>query len=391
MGIHFWPDFALVNGIRVDYFSPTLFFTDTLVIGIFLLELFKLRFPKMSRLRWGVLGVVGVLGVTNIYFSLSPAVSIYKWIKILEFGLLGYVLVKKFEFNQLTKWLLIPVFYESVLAIWQFWAQSSIGGIWYFLGERTFYSSTPGIANAYFNGQLLMRPYGTFSHPNVLGGFLTVFLPLILVQFLHNSRRINALRNWRSLGVLGLGYAALLLSLSRSAIIVGLVASLFVAVPYLKRNKIIGVIGGIGVIGAAILFWPRISSMKVETEPIIVREQLNNLAIAQWSHSPILGTGLGTSPLYSQRRGIKNFALQFQPTHNIYLLTLAETGIVGLVLLTGTLLLAAKKLIKEKKYLLLSSLLSIAVLGLFDHYLLTLQQGQLILTFVLALTYQDGI
>ena len=34
LGRHFWPEFALVFGIRIDYLSPTIYLTDLLVIGI---------------------------------------------------------------------------------------------------------------------------------------------------------------------------------------------------------------------------------------------------------------------------------------------------------------------------------------------------------------------
>ena len=34
LGYHFWPDFAFVNGIRVDYLAPTIYLTDLLILGI---------------------------------------------------------------------------------------------------------------------------------------------------------------------------------------------------------------------------------------------------------------------------------------------------------------------------------------------------------------------
>src|ERR1035437_10261792 len=36
LGKHFWPNFSYVYGIRIDYLSPTLYFTDLLVIGLIL-------------------------------------------------------------------------------------------------------------------------------------------------------------------------------------------------------------------------------------------------------------------------------------------------------------------------------------------------------------------
>ncbi len=342
LGYHFWPAFAYVNGIRVDYFSPTLYLTDILV-GILFLQ----ARPKILANWWLLAGVAFAL--VNIAFSLSPAVSFYKWLKVAEMGFLVWYVGRRAKFE--AKWLLVPVGYEAILAIWQWWQQASVGGLWYLLGERTFSGGTPGIANAYINGALTLRPYGTFSHPNVLGGFLAVVLALILPRSLHNSRKLIAV---------GLGYLALFLSMSRAAIIVGLGAAGWI---WRQKAWFWGLL-----LAAAILVWPRFGALGVEIEPLVVRQQLNSLAIAFWARSPIWGTGLGTAPLYSTL---------LQPTHNLYLLVLAETGILGILAL-GLVIWRVK---------LWLPLITILVLGPFDHYFLTLQQGQLLLALVLGRSF----
>lgn len=372
LGRHFWPEWAFVSGVRVDYFSPTLYLTDVLVIGIFLLELFKLRFPKISRLWWGGLGVVGVLGAANIYFSLSPAVSAYKWLKVLEMGFLVVWIARSgINAKLVAAFLLIPIFYESVLVIWQFMRQASVGGVWWLLGERNFNSGTLGIANTIINGQLWLRPYGTFPHPNVLGGFLAVSLPLVILYFPHIYRKINA-------AILSLGFVALFLTMSRSAIAIGVLAT---SVVLARRHKIrhiwlIWLIGGLFLLGI----------FRTNAESFGVREKMNELAIQYFSHSPVLGTGLGTSVLYpSTSLRIKNYALAHQPTHNGYLLILGETGVLGAVGILGIV-----KSCRKKNWMVLTPLLTIAALGLFDHYFLTLQQGQLLLALVLGLCFSVG-
>ncbi len=322
----------------------------------------------------------------NIHFSLSPALTVYKWLKVAEFGFLVWWIAKNahhsIKLEHVSVMLLIPVVYESVLALWQYLGQASVGGLWYFLGERTFNSSTPGIANAFINGGLVMRPYGTFSHPNVLGGFMLVCILIILcyppssvlgglrrdfasqLRFPRISRKITA-------AVLALGTAGLFLSLSRTAIFVGFVSSVF----FLKK-KFVVILTIIGLI----LLIPRFTSLLVETEPLVAREQLNNLAIQQWKQSPIFGTGLGTSPIYTSN--VKNYALSHQPTHNIYLLILAETGLTGLALFS---ILVIKLTLPDPRRLI--PLVAILFIGLFDHYFLTLQQGQLLSAFVIGLTF----
>src|SRR5260221_1150 len=34
LGLHFWPDWALVSGIRVDYLAPVIYLTDLIVIAL---------------------------------------------------------------------------------------------------------------------------------------------------------------------------------------------------------------------------------------------------------------------------------------------------------------------------------------------------------------------
>lgn len=366
-----------MSGVRVDYLSPTLYLTDIPIFLLFILEIqnFKIKFKKSLVL----LLLLTSLILFNIYFSLSPAVSVYKWLRVAEFGWLAYFVAKnnKFLLNSY-KILLIPVFYESILAIWQFINQGSVGGFWYWLGERTFSSGTPGIANAYINGQLVLRPYGTFPHPNVLGGFLTVVLPLILHQFLHNSRKLTA-QGFGVLLIVVLGYVTLFLSLSRAAILAGIGVTLLVLWQKFGRSKIwLGVLGCLVILGTVL--WPRFGSLGAETESVVMRERLSSIAIEQFTHSPVLGQGLGTSPLFSSSTAnyelrTTNYALAFQPPHNIYLLILAETGIMGV--LGGLRVL--------RKIRLTLPLAAILILGLVDHYFLTLQQGQLLLALIVGL------
>ena len=235
-------------------------------------------------------------------------------------------------------------------------------------------------------------------------------------RFLHNSRRIN---ERGILGVLGLGYTALVLSMSRGAIVVGVATSLAVVAINLKsqisnlkktseisKSVLVGLVILVAV--AAIFIWPRFTSILVETEPITVRERLNELALEQWRQSPIIGVGLGTSPLYGLQATLRqvqgrpfgsaqgrpvyslsqtNYALRYQPTHNIYLLVLSETGLVGLGVFGLVIIYVLRKLVRERNYVLLTPLVTILVLGMFDHYFLTVQQGQLLMTGISGLAW----
>jgi len=72
-----------------------------------------------------------------------------------------------------------------------------------------------------------------------------------------------------------------------------------------------------------------------------------------------------------------------QPAHNIYLLILAESGLIALLPIVYFIYLIKTKRIvfKPKTYPTITSLplIILLLIGLLDHYPITLQQGQLLL------------
>src|SRR3989339_202451 len=93
LGKHFFPDWALVLGRRLDYLSPTLFLTDiTIVFTIFFWLLQKIHNPKFRvqniKINPKTLFVslsLCLFVVLNILFAVSPLIAFYKWLKVLEF------------------------------------------------------------------------------------------------------------------------------------------------------------------------------------------------------------------------------------------------------------------------------------------------------------------
>ena len=178
LGKHFWPDFSLVSGIRIDYLSPTLYFTDILLLLLFLTVFVthekKFVFDLPSRTTILVLGGFLFL-LTNIIFSLNPLNGLYALLKLAEMVFFGWYISRTTQTTRQVMVIFISLSFgvlgEAVLAFAQFLNHGSIGGPLYLLGERLFSAQTPGIANASINGELILRPYGTFSHPNVLAGF----------------------------------------------------------------------------------------------------------------------------------------------------------------------------------------------------------------------------
>jgi len=471
LGKHFFPDWALVLGRRLDYLSPTLFLTDiTIVFTIFFWLLQKIHNPKFRvqniKINPKTLFVslsLCLFVVLNILFAVSPLVALYKWLKVLEFLLFGFYIVKTKPSCSRTLWCLsFAVLYSSIIAIAQFILQHSVGGLLWFLGERTFDVNTPGIATiqilpisifpaspagrnfqfSIFNLREFLRPYATFPHPNVLGGFLAVTLPLIIFnnmtplfnKFLLSQRvkrlsfvdplRLSeaskakpwAQRTIRSLKIFWtitiiLGCLALILTFSRSSWMAGIIGLSAVLLLHFKsvknypfacfaKTSVMRVVfvAFVGLVGLFFVL-PYLKTLTPDSESIFVRNELAGASLSIWKTSPIIGVGLGNFlvelPKYYPHRDI--FFLQ--PVHNIYLLILTETGTIGVAFCLFFLWKLYKHITRKRLFDICLPALSscrrqvqaghlsfviLLLLGAADHYPLTLQQGQLLLTILMS-------
>jgi len=119
------------------------------------------------------------------------------------------------------------------------------------------------------------------------------------------------------------------------------------------------------------------TTLGLQDEAVVVRQQLNAAAISIFHQSPIIGNGLGNFLVQLPDYLVSRTIYFLQPAHNIYLLALAETGIIGFAIFLWVLW----KAVSNNKII-----IPIVLLGFVDHYFLTLQQGQLLFTIFLSLS-----
>ena len=378
-GKHFWFGFSSVLGQRIDYLSPTLYVTDVIIILLFLSTLFK------RKIAISPLFLLFVLFLSlNVFFSKSPLPGWYEIVKFLELSFVVWYITKtpnlNFQIPNIFLAFSITIIFESILAFAQFFHEGSVGGVFYFLGERTFTALTPGIANASINGQLILRPYGTFSHPNVLAGYLLIGM-LLVIYYLSNLRHVSYLVTT----VILVGSLGIFISLSRTAITAWLLCLTILFVLYFKNKTkqiLFGILAFLTALLLSFLFFPDIVYrffFSLSDESVVERIALSKAALQMVFSHPVFGVGLGNfiSSLPSLDISI------LQPVHNMYLLVAAELGIPGFLIFASFLFFLLKKIRSLPLLLALSSLLFI---GLFDHYFFTLQQGQLLFAVVIGLS-----
>lgn len=412
-GKHFWPEFSSVLGIRIDYLSPTIYFTDIIIAAVFILwirskvneklqEKSKIKNQK-SKLQFkiqnhrSVLAFIFVVCYLLLVVSLSGrrAGGLYSLMKFVEMAFVAYYAAKfinwKNELKIIALLLSVGVAFQSVLAIAQFATQSSVGGILYFVGERAFSSGTPGIANASLNGELVLRPYGSLPHPNVLAGYLLISMVIIMTSL---WKKHSTKTNMFKISSVILGSAALFLTMSRVAISLWVLTVGYLVIKKIKQKRYIFAVLGISILALFTPIGSRFTDMNITDESIAQRSTLISASVKMIERSPLFGVGLGNFlPTLATLQRPLTVGTYLQPVHNIYLLVAAETGFVGLGIFVWFLWKTFQKVRSQKSEVgsgLLIVFSAVLILGLFDHYWLTLQQGQLLFALIIGLCWANN-
>jgi hypothetical protein len=334
LALHFWPDSSLIFGIRVDYLAPTIYFSEILLW--IALVFWK---PKVVLFL--------VIAVCLHLLSFSP------WVRILESILLSCFVLKEREWARKhgVSALVYGVIGVSFLALLQFLLQRSVGGVLYWIGERSFTKDTIGIAKF----GVLLRPYATFPHPNVLGAYGVVVL--LLIQFFVKKKK---LKGWGRVS----SFVIIFLSFSQAV---------WVSLPGLLVKRFTSVLLFVVVILSFV-------ALPGNSYEVTSRNALAKKAAAISVTHP-LGVGLGnfvsvaTGNEHLQSLLLLDARLRFQPVHNVFLLVLSELGIPGFVVLVSLLYYYSKCSNKFGKSLLTVFLLT----GFLDHYWFTLWQPMALL------------
>lgn len=380
LGKHYWFKDSYLSGIRIDYLSPTFFFLDFLVLLLLFFSVYQRKKTFLNTRKIVNLIFILLFICLNIFFSPSKIIALYLYLRTVELTALVFwvkTLSRQGE-RRLHQTLPFPVIIASLLAIVQFLKNSSLKGIFYWLGERAFSISTPSIARTVFMGREFLRPYSTFSHPNSLAGFIATCMILIIF----NRKKIPPLLYFSSLI---LGSTATVLTVSQASWI----ALLLVFLSYLiftSRKKL-----SVAVLPAAlILFSFLITFFPLEKQSVNLRLEGMQKAVVIFKQHPVFGVGLGNYLIaaYQQNsfRAPEPSLILFQPVHNIFLLLLTEVGLPGLFIFLNFIYGCLKNSFTLDSAAAFFALMFILLTGMLDHYWLTLIQNQFLLALVLGLS-----
>lgn len=370
-----------VDGVIVNYLVPTVFLLD---LGVILL-LFSIIIQKGIKLKSKGLSFLKIFIIFGIFLLLQSIlknsfISLLNSLRLLLYLFTFYNLgisIKKLLTNRMLVYLLIVslllVISQGLIALLQFSGGTSLGLT--FLGESKVVSGMRGSSFLNLNGSLYLRGYGTFPHPNVFGGWL--IFNILLGWYLFNNMKKK--RDY-SIILMGLSSLVLVFTFSRISFLVTLIIGVVFIIKVFISSKSLKLFSFTGLLFERVLnlftggdtsWGDRVGLMKSSFH--VIKENL------------FTGVGLGkfVANMKDTVPRSENGILILQPVHNIFLLIISEIGVVGFPLFCSLVYF----FIKRRKWSLrfVMGLVSLFVVGMFDHYLISLPQGLVIFLLIMVI------
>jgi len=400
---------------------------------------------KTAIYWWLILGLVVSIFI-SIFFADNKLIAIYSYLRLLlGIGLFWLIVSSGYNKLKLIWSLLLSIFFQSGLAIWQFLNQSSFAFKWLGLALHQAQDLGTSVIETMGGegiGERWLRAYGGLDHPNMLGGLLVVGLLLAIglivkviqannFQFFSRSD-FSELSSGLSLRTEGsrtefgtkaifpatmgprqsdgnfqfkkfkliisivywltiiLFFIALIFSFSRAAWLAFFVAvfilltQALVKKDLLLQKKLLEIILILGIVLFILsnlyqnLFLIRtLQNQRLEIksyeERILSYKDFWQIIKNHW----LVGTGIGNYTLVLHDQITNNYnSFYYQPIHNVFLLILAETGIISFIFFISLIIYLLMINFKFNNFN-LSILIIIIFIMLLDHWWWSLHFGVL--------------
>lgn len=287
--------------------------------------------------------------------------------------------------RQFATWVVMSLLPHVALGFWQYAIQKVIGHPW--LGMATQLPENPGVSVVEHGAYRVLRMYGGFPHPNIFGGWCAVGLLLSVWLAATADSRSRAL-GW-SFASAAIS-VALLLTYARGAWIAAAVGVVVMAWHVRKHQFALVALAAsmlaMGVVGYSqrdhiLSRFDR--TQRLEAKSLDARASSLKLGLDLFLRHPMFGTGPNAELLDAAHLlSAPTSRAPLEPPHDAYLLALVNVGVAGGAALLYLAWMFLRFLFRQPdRGLSISILATLAILGLFDHYLWSLWAGQaLVLT-----------
>lgn len=383
-------DQAYIGSVFSYHKAIFVYGTDVLFLMFYVSYLW---FIKAKPSKWLILAILA--GALSWFHVEQWNLYWFYMIKAVEFWLVvDYVKQSSVSRATLFKVLIISGVGQAILGIAQFHVQHGFNIP--LSGEYVPGAYETGAATLAIGANKVLRAYGTFPHPNVLGGFLALILAIILFV----SRETKSMKHNLMLTIAGILILwGGTLTFSRSAWIAMAIAIFLwiLSLLYKKALKQAIIISLLVIVSCGTLFLcyktylvPRATDVSSDSQAVEYRSEFNNEGLQIFKTNPLLGAGLGQYIVkHEQLFHVEQW--RHQPPHNILLFLLTQVGIIGVLLYIATYIKLGftwNNLINGLNIMFIAIIL---ILGSLDHYLISIQQGLLIFAIVCGLMIKKDV
>ncbi|MFA6018405.1 MAG: O-antigen ligase family protein [Patescibacteria group bacterium] len=389
-------------GEHTEYGIMSIFITEFLVFTALLLAVIfarKISDQHQFPVRLGAIFCIAI--IAGAAFADRELLSFVLTLHILSaYGLFILLILERVSIRVICLAFVAGLIPSIVLGMIQVFSGVSPESSW--LGLATRSAAQLGDAVFTVDGERSLRAYGTFSHPNIFGGYLSIGV-FVLWYALAQYRTKFAPKMYVLLGTFGT--AALLFGLfltgSRSAILgfcVGLVVMIFARVVKSRIWRTVGILGIllfviIGSLFASFALTDVVAGLRGGgvheerslTERVALYEEFVPFIKAT---NIFVGHGVGSYVLSYADFDPGKPAYDYQPIHNGFLLMFAETGILGLLAalcFAGTIVYKYLGQLPNVRALYALGMGSVLlIVACYDHYLWSSWAGLALVAFVLG-------
>lgn len=392
---------AFLGGKYFEWFSASLYGVEILIWIVIIFTFFRLFFEKTLWLSINlsqnkkdkimkIVRPLVFLILLTIYLFIVPLnrdLAEYKIFLLIGASCFALTLL----INRISVWsMMIAVWsggiVQAYLAITQFVFQRTWGNKWLGLAQHFPQDLGTAVLQTADGGRWL-RAYGSFSWPNDLGIYLAIvfIIGLFLCEYFLKNRENIFLSIGQLIIVAGLSF-----SFSRAAFVAlffGLIVWLVLEKGKNVKSLIAPLVLMIILFVICLPMWQSriIAENRLEVRAISERfDQYKDFSEVFLSH-PIFGVGPGNYvyALFNQKLILNPFV--YQPVHNVFLLFLAEWGVVGVICILIAAFSFFKEILKNNKKM-IAILTIVFIACLFDHYLYTGYSGLILLIILFSLS-----
>jgi len=388
-----------INGGSSEYLTYSLYAADVLAIILILLagwnlwstgQLFQKR--ELGRIKSSAAFVVGIFVAFVVAQAQDKNLAMFVMIRLALAIAVFRLLLKFAEKSSAVLWLVLGLVPAAWLGVWQFFMQETFASKW--LGLASHVAAEPGtsVIERYPVGQLperWLRAYGSFDHPNMLGGAMAIGLifSLWLLTEWYYQKDKEKLRSLLYVVIASLA-AGLFVSFSRGAWLGLLIGVLIPSVimlcqrhwaefrPWLVGSFIMVAIFVFFLVPYRSLVSSRfVAQTRLEQKSNTERLASYHQAKTLLGQHGLVGVGPGNYVAALAESESGNPAWYYQPTHNVWLLIWVELGVVGILVAVSSFVYGLWRSFKTKNILALSLLSSFGLMSQVDHWWLSLHFG----------------